>query len=255
MCRLRKILVYLCLLCLTGLGLQVEGESSEGQNENGESDISFLIGWLLEEGRELKGLSFAEVIRHVSGHEVLVFDSENPVHVETVAMLGRVFDGLIAELEDTEHPVHAVGRINEVSGELEELLLAALAAQPGYRCGFPLTSNGEYQRSGYPDLELVHEASGTVFYLDPKLYNAKSESSSFRTFYYEPKGETNKVNADAVHFIAGIRHGGRDSERWAISGWKLIDLAGFEVKLKAEFQASNRDLYREKAVVAESGRK
>ena len=251
MCVLNRIFVFFCLFSLAGMGLRAEAPVK--QSGEGESDIGFLIGWLLEEGRDLEGLPFAEVIGHVSGHEVVVFDPENPVHVETVAMLGTIFDGLIADLEDTEHPVHAVGRINEVSGELEELLLKALEAEPGYRCGFPLTSEGEYQRSGYPDLELVHEASGTVFYLDPKLYNAKSERSSFRTFYYEPKGETNKVNADAVHFIAGIRHRGRVGERWDISGWKLIDLSGFEVKLKAEFQASNRDLYREEAVVAESG--
>ncbi|HEX4665495.1 MAG TPA: hypothetical protein VH207_02755 [Chthoniobacterales bacterium] len=33
----------------------------------------------------------------------------------------------------------------------------------------------------------------------------------------------------------------------------LVDLAHFHVKLKAEFQGSNRDLYRPEAIVATSG--
>jgi hypothetical protein len=35
-------------------------------------------------------------------------------------------------------------------------------------------------------------------------------------------------------------------------GWELVDLANFRVKLKAEFQASNRDLYKPEAVLMRS---
>jgi hypothetical protein len=34
--------------------------------------------------------------------------------------------------------------------------------------------------------------------------------------------------------------------------WDLVDLAQFRVKLKAEFQGSNRDLYRAEAIAATS---
>jgi hypothetical protein len=33
----------------------------------------------------------------------------------------------------------------------------------------------------------------------------------------------------------------------------MVDLASFQVRLKAEFQGSNRDLYRPEAIVATSG--
>jgi hypothetical protein len=124
-----------------------------------------------------------------------------------------------------------------------------------------------------PDLRIVDVASKRVYYLDPKLYAARSRDSSFRTFYFEPKLAMNKVHDDAVHFIAGFEHAPRDvaaslsrgasgmslntaTERrdysknlpWKFTRWDLVNLADFRVKLKAEFQASNRDLYRAKEI-------
>ena len=36
--------------------------------------------------------------------------------------------------------------------------------------------------------------------------------------------------------------------------WDLVDLSRFSVKLKAEFQGSNRDMYRAEAIVASSAK-
>jgi hypothetical protein len=36
--------------------------------------------------------------------------------------------------------------------------------------------------------------------------------------------------------------------------WDLVDLAHFKVKLKAEFQGSNHDIYRPEAIVATSAK-
>ncbi|MGI9242921.1 MAG: hypothetical protein ACR2RV_19135, partial [Verrucomicrobiales bacterium] len=102
---------------------------------------------------------------------------------------------------------------------------------------------------GYPDLKITHTASGRIAYLDPKLFEAGSENSSFRSFYYEPKTETNKVLEDAHHLLLGIEHDGRDGE-WQFTGWHLVDLSELKVRLKPEFQASNRDLYGEEAVLS-----
>jgi hypothetical protein len=107
-----------------------------------------------------------------------------------------------------------------------------------------------------------------VFYLDPKLYAAGSRDSSFRTFYFEPRKSTNKVRDDAVHFVVGFEHapretgsgppaaGGSSSPKtiWKFTRWDLVDLSRFTVKLKAEFQGSNRDMYRPEAIVASSAK-
>ncbi len=133
---------------------------------------------------------------------------------------------------------------------MHELLNAA----PGLSCDFPRTANGRIQRSGYPDLRVIDKATKRVFYLDPKLYAAGSRESSFRTFYFEPKRSTNKVLDDAVHFVVGFEHAPRANGRWKFTRWDLVDLAQFQVKLKAEFQGSNHDLYRPEAIVATSGK-
>jgi len=62
-----------------------------------------------------------------------------------------------------------------------------------------------------------------------------------------------KVRDDAVHFIVGFEHEPHDkSGNWKFIRWDLVDLSQFRVKLKAEFQASNHDMYRPEAIVASS---
>jgi hypothetical protein len=39
---------------------------------------------------------------------------------------------------------------------------------------------------------------------------------------------------------------------WKFTRWDVVDLSQFKVKLKAEFQGSNRDLYRPEAIVSSS---
>jgi hypothetical protein len=126
---------------------------------------------------------------------------------------------------------------------------ASLNAVPDFSCDFPRTASGHILRSGYPDLRLVDKATGRVVYLDPKLYAAGSKDSSFRTFYFEPKRDTNKVNDDARHLIVGIEHGRDESGGWTFTHWELVDISHFRVRLKAEFEGGNRDMYRPEAVV------
>ena len=150
--------------------------------------------------------------------------------------------------------VQNVGRINEVSSHVEDLLRELLNLAPGLTCDFPRTSEARVQRSGYPDLRIVDVASQLIFYLDPKLYATGSRESSFRTFYFEPKIATNKVREDAVHLIVGFEHGPKSGGHWNFTRWDLVDLAHFKVRLKAEFQGSNRDIYQPEAIVATSAK-
>ena len=74
----------------------------------------------------------------------------------------------------------------------------------------------------------------------------------FRTFYFEPKKATNKILDDASHLTVGVAHSGKVDGRWQIDHWKIMDLIDFKVRLKAEFHASNRDLYLPSAVLRKS---
>jgi hypothetical protein len=41
---------------------------------------------------------------------------------------------------------------------------------------------------------------------------------------------------------------------WKFTRWDLVDLSRFTVKLKAEFQGSNRDMYRPEAIISSSAK-
>jgi hypothetical protein len=217
-----------------------------------------LIPWLLDEDQELRGLSFSEVIFDTTGKKVLPFDGNNAVDQRVAKAISVACDETMKQLNTPNSAIQNVGRINEVSSRFEDTLRELLNAAPGFRCDFPLTAEGKMQRPGYPDLRIIDLESKRVFYLDPKLYAAGSRESSFRAFYFEPKKATNKVREDAVHFVVGFEHlprepgSGSPGTLWKFTRWDLVDLSRFRVKLKAEFQGSNRDMYRPEAIVASS---
>jgi len=214
--------------------------------------VDQLIPWLLDESKELRGIAFSEVIFDTTGKRVLPIDRTNELDKRVIKQIGAALDETLKRLNAAENPVQKADRINEVSSHVEDSLRELLNATPGLTCDFPHTASDKIQRSGYPDLRIVDTASKRVFYVDPKLYAAGSRDSSFRTFYFEPKIATNKVRDDAVHLIAGVEHQSRDGGRWQFTRWDLVDLSQFRVKLKAEFQGSNRDMYRPEAIVASS---
>jgi len=218
------------------------------------SPVDQLIPWLLQENQQLRGIPFSEVIADVTGKKVIAIDRQNEVDQRIVKEISLVLDETVRRLNAPDSVIQSVPRINEVSSHFENLMRELLNATPGFSCDFPHTSNGHFQRSGYPDLRLLDEETNRVFYLDPKLYEAGSRDSSFRTFYFEPKIATNKVRDDAVHFVVGFEHEPRQGGHWNFTRWDLVDLAHFQVKLKAEFHGSNHDMYRPEAIVATSAK-
>jgi hypothetical protein len=213
--------------------------------------VDQLIPWLLKEDHELKGIAFSQVIFDTTGKHVIASDRQNEADHRVIHAISLACDGTIKRLNASDSPIQAIPRINEVSSHFEDTLRELLNTTPGLSCDFPHNANDKVQRSGYPDLRVVDSASKRVYYLDPKLYAEGSRDSSFRTFYFEPKVSTNKVRDDAVHFIVGFEHEPREKEAgWKFTRWDLVDLANFRVKLKAEFQGSNHDMYRPEAIVA-----
>jgi len=216
--------------------------------------VDQLIPWLLNEDRQLRGIPFGEVIFDTTGKRVLAFNRQDETDQRVAKQISAACDETLKRLNAPDSVIQNVGRINEVSSHFEDALRDLLNTTPGLNCDFPHTAQDRVLRSGYPDLRIVDLASKRVFYLDPKLYVRGSRDSTFRTFYFEPKIATNKVRDDAVHFIVGIEHEPRKNGRWNFTRWDLVDLAQFKLKLKAEFQGSNRDMYRPEAIVATSAK-
>jgi hypothetical protein len=216
------------------------------------SPVDTLIPWLLREDHDLRGIPFSEVIFDATGKRVLAIDPKSETDKRVIAQIGAVLDEVMKRLNAPDSVIQKIPRINEVSSHFEDLLRELLNAAPGLSCDLPRTAEDRVQRSGYPDLRVVDRETKRVFYLDPKLYALGSRDSSFRTFYFEPKIATNKVRDDAVHLIVGFEHEPKSGASWKFTRWDLVDLAHFKVRLKAEFQGSNHDIYRPEAIVATS---
>lgn len=210
------------------------------EGEQKAADIALVKG-LLREDLSKRRFKFSTISEAVSGKKMIPLGkmkSGRRVHGAISSGLSDVLD----QMNSSDSPTLGLSRINEGSRFFEEGLLEGLDAVEGLKCEIPLTREGKEQRSGYPDLQITDEATGEVYYLDPKLMAEGSEDSSFRTFYFEPKDETLKINSDATHLLVGIEHDGVDG-KWHFNGWRIVDLSRLTVRLKAEFQASNRDLY------------
>ncbi len=236
----RRQALAVCIAGLVALATHAPAEEEK-------ADSAVLIEWLLQEDRDLKGIPFSEVLAATTGKNILPVDPD----AVWLKRLATVLDRTLAAMNDPAHPIHSVGRINEASRFIEEQLMAECNKEPGWSCGIPRTSAGEEQRSGYPDLRLVLEDQSVV-YLDPKLFARGSKTSTLRTFYYEPKSTTSKVQDDARHLLVGVQHNGGEGGRIRFEEWDLVDVSKIKVQLKAEFQASNKDLYRGDTILLKS---
>ena len=111
--------------------------------------VDQLIPWLLDEGQQLRGIPFSELIFDTTGRKVLPFESNNAVDQRVAKAIGAACDETMGRLNAPDSAIQNVDRINEVSSYFEDTLRQLLGATPGLKCDFPLTAEGKIQRSGY----------------------------------------------------------------------------------------------------------
>ncbi len=213
-----------------------------------EPSVPALVSTVLNGGGTFRDVPFPELIEISTGKQVLPVNSDDPVDGEILTLIDEAMRKVLDRFNQPDSETYAAGRINEVSSYFENALIEELDRAPELECSHPRTSAGNLQRAGYPDLMIRHRESGRVVYLDPKLVQEGSMNSSLRTFYFTPQTETNKVLHDANHLLVGIEHDG-NTGKWRYLRWHLVDLSRFKVRLKAEFQASNEDLYRPELII------
>lgn len=192
--------------------------------------------------------TFPQVIRSTTGQPVLPLDENDQPVVDAI---GNAADATLQILNSPNSPLVGLARINEASRHFEDSLRVILDGHPHLRCSIPETAAGGAQRAGYPDLEITHLPTGKTYYLDPKVYEEASESSSLRTFYYSPQGKTSKILKPARHLLLGFAHDGKDGQ-WTFERWTLVDLSRIRLKLKSEFNAANVELYSPKTIIRTS---
>ncbi len=235
------------LIAMTAWAITLPG-FAEDQPEIAE-DRSKAVLRVMSDSQTLEGVPFRDVVYAATGCKVFSIDLQKDEI--WLGELGLVLDQVLKNLNDSSHAVQAGGRINEASRFIENELLTQLDTVPGLKGSIPKTVSQTQQRSGYPDLRLQLE-DGRVVYLDPKLHSTESRTSSFRTFYFEPKRETFKITEDAIHLLVAVSHSPGAGGGIRFDAWELVDIAEMPLRLKAEFQASNREIFEEANIVGKS---
>ncbi|MBI3848985.1 MAG: hypothetical protein HY298_01660 [Verrucomicrobia bacterium] len=231
-------LVLLSILLLVSL---VKMSAADATNSSSVAAIAELT-------KPAKRLPFKDVILATTQHRILEFDTNNAAHV---ALRKKILQAAALAGERAGTNGLAAARANEAGNHIEPLVRAALQ-EAGLSARIPLTTTGEAQATGYPDIEILGDVP---CYLELKTYNAATANTTQRSFYYSPSTHP-KVTRDAFHLLLAYEL--KKTERagkttFLPTHWKLITLQDLEVDLKFEFNQSNRGLYGKDAAASVLG--
>lgn len=197
--------------------------------------------------KSLGGVSFSEVIKEITKKKIFPATSS---YIKTkINILEKCFDKVV---ENSKTSPIVVKRVNELGNALEPILKNQINITK-LKCDMPKTASGKKQSSGYPDL-IIEDGSKSI-YIEVKTYDKNNENSltsSFRSFYFEPKKETSKVNKDGYHLLIAFGHIGKDKDNvgYVLDDWHLVDLSKLKVFFKGEFQSNNKNMYAKNNIIA-----
>jgi len=193
---------------------------------------------LLKSG--ISELPFRDVIKAATSHHITQFDEDSKKVIQLIS--DWIEDNLLhlSNYVETEYE----GRSNELGNFVEAWLIDALDNQLPLSCKRPRTGKGNAQAVGYPDG--IIQVKGVNIYFDVKIYQEKTKNTTLRSFYYQPTNQS-KIHYDAPHFLIGFEVeslGGSNRSPFKVIGFKLVDVYDMMVLFKAEFNTSNRFIYR-----------
>lgn len=186
-------------------------------------------------------LYFRDVINAATGHQIIPFDDNSNQILEEIKSWLDLNLKELSNLIEMDY----VGRPNELGNYLERVLMARLDESLNFSVDMPRTEQGHKQATGYPDGIIVDHMRNQVVYFDVKIFQEKTRNTTLRSFYYQPTNQS-KILHNAPHFLVGFvveSLSGDNRSPFIIKDYELVDIYNLEVNFKAEFNASNRDLY------------
>jgi len=195
----------------------------------------------------LKGIPYRIAIKALTGCKVLHFDLSKKNNKELLELLKSA-----AQMAGDEAYKKGIftTRPNEAGNHIEPFVISALN-KVGLKANKPTTKSGKKKVAGYPDIEIT-DKHGKVVYLDCKTYSAKTKKQSFRSFYFSPSKDP-KITKNAFHMLLSFeltKEKRGDKTVYVPISWQLYTLEKLKVQVKHEFNASNRDLYKEEFLLA-----
>ena len=192
---------------------------------------------------QTKVLPFPLVVQAMTDHAVYPIRADAEDDIKLLGILSRSCIAAVAH--SRENPITA-NRPNEVSNRVEQLLQEELE-QRGVKTEIPKKRKGG--SSGYPD-RIAWLREDFPSYLEIKVSQEEKSSSGLRAFYYQPTADS-KIRYSARHLLAGFAIREIEEKQWELTRWKITDLWFLQVKLKPEYNADNREIYKSEAVLIE----
>lgn len=186
-----------------------------------------------------------DVIKLLSGYDVVPYDSKNGDDVEILEKLKKVAQTTVEVIQNVKIKA---ARPNEAGNMIEPYVIDALN-KVGYNAHVPEMANGGRKAVGYPDIAFTDD-NGKLNYVECKTYNSHNINTTLRSFYLSPSDDF-KITCDAHHFIISFEFDvvpGNKVEGMNVyitKGWMILDAANLPVELKTEFNSNNRLLYGE----------
>ena len=196
----------------------------------------------------LKGIPFSIAIRALTGFKVLTFEPSDEKNKKLLEQLSKA-----AQLSGKKAFEEGIitARPNEAGNHIEPFVVEAIR-DAGLQADKPLAKSGKRKAAGYPDIQIEDEWNRTT-YLDCKTYNTLTKAQTFRTFYFSPSKDP-KITKDAYHILMSFEldTAERKGKRAFIPiSWQIYTLDKLLIQVKHEFNASNKDLYTEEALLAQ----
>lgn len=120
----------------------------------------------------------------------------------------------------------------------------------GLKADTPRNRAGRRQGMGYPDVEII-DSKNRMTYLECKTYNLNNINTTQRAFYFSPSDEGCKITADARHLVLSFQIKLKSPGIYIPVHWRIYSIDSMVVQVKHEFNADNRQMYRDEALLAE----
>lgn len=184
---------------------------------------------------------FRDIISETTDYEIIPFNIQNNKEdKELFLLLTKSAEKFLSIRKKTEERFRG-NRINDVGKRIEIAFLEELKKTS---LGVELLS-----MSGYPDMKIM-QSNNRITYLESKAVS-KGWDSTFRSFYYSTG---KKINSNGRHLLISWDLREEANKYWDVIGWKLLDLSNLKLKIKIEFNSSNRELYQEDSILATSNK-
>ena len=201
--------------------------------------------------KPLKNVPFKIAIKAMSGCKVIPFDKDNPGDQQ---LLEDLVEATKIAAKNANQRGIFTRRENEVGNHIEPFMIEALN-KIGLKADRPETKEGKRKAVGYPDI-FVEDRNGRPNYIECKTYNERNYQTTQRSFYFSPAERPTdfKVIYDARHVIVSfkIERAERESKRAFVpTYWKIFTTNNLIGQIKHEFNSTNKQMYREEALLAE----